>query len=301
MHHHIRRDDRIALAALLREGLNQSDIARHLGVHRSTVCRELSRNADGGYHATHAAVLARERRTRSKVWYRKIENNPVLAKRIERMLHPLVSPEVVAHEIGIHHQTIYAWIYRTRPDLAERLPYRGKKRRRYGKKRAKYEGWTMSVRPIDDRPETPRSWEGDTVQGKTRSRLLTHVERHSLYTRADLITDGTADAVHALLKRRPLADTITYDRGSEFALWKMIEKDTDATVFFAHAHHPWERGKNENTNGRLRRVFPKGFDFSTISQRDVDRVVRLMNRTPRKSLDWRTPAEVFKEVCCVSS
>ena len=89
------------------------------------------------------------------------------------------------------------------------------------------------------------------------------------------------------------ARSFTFDRGSAFSLWRMIERDTGATVYFAHPRAPWERGTNENTNGRLRRVFPKGFDFSTITQRDVDRVVLLMNHTKRKCLGWRTPYEVF--------
>ena len=70
--------------------------------------------------------------------------------------------------------------------------------------------------------------------------------------------------------------------------------------FFADAHSPWQRGKNENTNGRLRRIWPKKFDFATITQRDVDRVIHRMNHTPRKSLSWQTPAQVYEKLCCVS-
>jgi len=97
-----------------------------------------------------------------------------------------------------------------------------------------------------------------------------------------------------------ISGTITYDRGSEFALWKMIEKDTGTSIYFADAYQPQQRGKNENTNGRLRRVYPKGFDFATISQRELDKVVWKMNHTPRKSLSWQTPSEVY-ERCCNSS
>jgi len=301
MYTHIRRDQRVALAALLRAGYSQRSAAREIDTHPSTVCRELKRNTDLRYHATHADLLARKRRRESKVRYRKIETDPRLARRIEHMLEPLVSPEVVAHTVGIAHGTIYAWIDRSRQDLLPKLPYRGKKRRRYGGNREAKQGWTKGVPSIRDRTESALSWEGDTVVGSTKTRLLTHVERTSLYTRADILPDGTADRVHATLKQSPLSGVITYDRGSEFALWRMIEKDTSATVFFADPHSPWQRGKNENTNGRLRRVFPKRFDFSTITKRHLDRVVSKMNHTPRKSLSWKTPAEVFKELCCTSS
>lgn len=156
------------------------------------------------------------------------------------------------------------------------------------------------MRSIDERPETQEQWEGDTMKGEGKARLLTHVERNSLFLRANILPDGTADAVHAAVKRHVFSGTITYDRGSEFALWRMIEQDTNTIVFFAHPYHPWERGANENTNGRLRRVFPKRFNFSTITQRDVNRVIRFMNHTPRKSLFWRTPCAVYGK-CCTSS
>lgn len=303
MHHHIRREERVALATLLREGLNQSEIADRLGVHRTTVGRELKRNsaASGGYHATHADVLARERRQEAKQDSRLLENNDQLADTVEALMHPLISPECIAELLNIHHQSIYNWVYRTRPDLKEFLPYRGKKRRRYGGKRAQKQGWTRHVRPLSNREDAHLNWEGDSVCGKGKTNLITHVERTSLYLDVRKVQNGTADAVHATLKKDPLFGTITYDRGSEFALWKMIERDTPATIYFADAHAPWQRGKNENTNGRLRRPYPKQFDFDTLKDTELQDTADLMNHTPRKSLGWRTPAEVFKELCCVSS
>jgi len=302
MHKHLNRDDRISLGALKRAGLSQAEIARQLKVHRSTISRELKRNPKpkGGYHAINANKQAKERRQQSKVQYRKIDNNQILITGIESRLEPLVSPEVVANELGIHHQTIYDWIYRSRPDLLSQLPQRNKKRRRYGSKRAKKQGWTQSVRSIHDKPVTEVSWEGDTIKGGTKARILTHIESSSLYTRADLIPDGTADSVHAVLKQKPISDQIIYDRGSEFALWPMIERDTGASIFFADAHSPWQRGKNENTNGRLRRVYPKKFDFDSITQKQLDLVVYKMNHTPRKTLGYKTPCSLYGKGCCGS-
>lgn len=300
MHKHLNRVDRAALGVLRRARFNQAAIARELGVHRSTITRELQRNRmpSGKYHARNAHNQAQERRRHAKVQFRKIDR--VLGTELATQLHPLVSPEVVAHRHGLHHQTIYNWVYRDRPDLLPQLPQRGRKRRRYGSKRAKKQGWTRLVRSIHERPPSTLAWEGDTIKGKTRYRILTHVERTSLYIRADLMPDGTADSVHAVLKAKPLVGTITYDRGSEFALWQMIERDTNTTVYFAEPHHPWQRGKNENTNGRLRRVLPKSLDLSTITQSQLDQTVHRMNHTPRKSLGWKTPAEVYESLCCNS-
>lgn len=300
MHRHFNREDRIALGALKRAGLSKAEIGRQLNFNRSTIGRELKRNQKprGGYHSLNADIQATARRQESKQPYRIIDT--ALGLVITKQLHPLVSPEVVAHRVGIHHQTIYNWLYRERPELLPLLPQRGRKRRRYGSKRAKKQGWTRSVKNIHDRPESDLAWEGDTVKGGTKAQLLTHVERTSLYTRADLIPNGTADVVHAALKQSPLSGTITYDRGSEFALWQMIERDTPATIFFADAHAPWQRGKNENTNGRLRRVFPKRFNFGTLTQKQLDKVVYLMNHTERKSLGFRTPCSMYGRECCIS-
>lgn len=300
MHRHINRDDRIALGALLRAGLSQSKISKQLGFHRSSISRELKRNPKprGGYHALNAQKQARRRRQGAKTLYRKID--VILGNQISNQLNPLFSPETVANELGMHHQTIYNWIYRDRPDLLTQLPQRGRKRRRYGSKRAKKQGWTRLVKSMHHRPTTPIVFEGDTIKGRSLARVLTHVEQTSLYLRADLMPNGTADSVHEVLKKNPIPHQIIYDRGSEFALWNMIERDTKATVFFADAHAPWQRGKNENTNGRLRRVFPKKHDFATMTQKQLDTVVHFMNHTPRKSLGWRTPADVYQELCCIS-
>ena len=309
MYTHLTGDDRTGLATLLRSGMSQAQAARALRVAPSTVSRELKRNVNefGSYHAASARVLTRNRRKDAKQKYRKIENNPALAVTIESLLYPLRSPECIAQDVDVVHETIYAWIARSRPDLTEKLPYRGKKRHRYGAKRQVKQGWTRHVRSIDERPVVieKRSRlgdkEGDTVRG-VRGALLTHVDRKSRFLDVDLVAnEGADDAYAKTVARYQCSDcnTITYDRGSTFALWKMTEDMLGITVYFAHARHPWERGTNENTNGRLRRVFPKGFDFSTITQADVDEVVWLMNHTRRKCLGWQTPCVVSK-TCCTS-
>lgn len=310
MYHHLTRDQRVALAALLRAGYSQRNAARQLGINQSSVSRELRRNPNGdnSYHAAHADVLARVRRRNAKADYRKIENNAVLAARIEARLHPLISPEVIAHDEYVSHETIYAWIARSRPDLKVCLPQRGRKRRRYGSKRETKQGWTKDVRSIETRPvgATHRSrtghFEGDTVKGRNGS-LLTLTDRKSRFEVAAKVAYGGCDPVYAALMERRTnlhARSFTFDRGSEFALWRMIEKHTGARVYFAHPHAPWQRGTNENSNQRLRRVFPKKFNFATVTQRDVNAAVWIMNHTKRKCLNWRTPCEVFRR-CCASS
>jgi len=293
MHKHINTNDRSVIASMLNARYTQKDIANTLGFTKGAISKEINSNKDDGgiYRAHHAVKRSKERRKRSKIKYRKIENNKELKRKVAKMLHPLVSPEVVGHILNIHHQTIYSYIYRSNQKLKNRLPYRGKKRRKYGSKRSQKIGWTTKVKSFRDNPNSVY-WEGDTIKGKTKPRVLTHVENQSLYLKADLIPDGTADSVHAVLKKKPTSSNIIYDRGSEFALWSMIERDLNIEIFFADPYAPWQRPKNENTNGRLRRVFPKKFNFDTITNRQLQNTVQLMNNTPRKSLNWRTPAEV---------
>lgn len=192
MQRHINTDDRSVIASILRAGYMRKDIAKTLGFTKGAISKEIKRNIDedGVYRAHSARIKTRERRKHSKVKYRKISNNPEFIKKIETELDPLVSPEVVAHILGIHHQTIYSWVYRERKDLLGRLPQRGRKRRRYGSKRAKKQGWTQKVKSIHDKPKESMFWEGDTIKGRTRSRVLTHVEYTSLYLKADLIHPG---------------------------------------------------------------------------------------------------------------
>lgn len=312
MYTHFTLPERYRLEVLLNEGLDHEDIAESLGKSVTSIARELTRNSrlDGYYHAQHANRLARVRRRQSKIRSLKIENNPVLQVMLETRLHPLCSPETITHDedISLCHQTIYSWIKRSRPDLTKQLPYHGKKRRKYGTKRSVKQGWTSNVRDIDERPREVETreelghWEGDTVHGKNGN-LLTYTERSSRFEQALLIERRTCDEVHeqtkSWFKDKP-AKSITFDRGSEFSLWRMIEKSTNTIVYFAKPHHPWQRGSNENANGRLRRVYPKQFNFATVTQRDVDAVVWKMNHTKRKVLSWRTPCEVL-QVCCTSS
>lgn len=310
MYKHFTLKDRFMLATLLNLDYEQIDIAEVVGRDPSTINREIVRNSkpNGEYDAHYAHKQAKLRRKKSKVNSRKIENDVELARRIEGQLSPLVSPEVIAHDKEICHETIYVWIYRTRPDLKIQLPQRAKKRRRYGFKRGLKQGWTRNVRAIESQPIGAKNrsrlghYEGDTIR-LDGGAVLTHTDRKSRYEIAHLVPDEKADTAYEIIKndgRLQSAKSITYDRGSTFALWRMIEKVIDGKVFFANAHHPWERGTNENSNQRIRRVFPKGTKYNTITKKDIDNTIWIMNHTKRKCLNWRTPCEVHGG-CCTSN
>lgn len=323
---HLTQEDRFRIEVLFNEHHGYRAIARMIEVHVSIVSRELSRNKEKGgeYCAVKAQKKSDERRRCSKYGSRKIENNPALAELIETTLRGEDkergdwSPEVIANTVlkgKISHETIYAWIKRSRRDLHRLLPQQGRRRMRYGSSSA-YAAKMRALMPsIDLRPLAVESrkqlghFEGDTMILK-EGRIHTLVERKSRFLVADFIRvmgmglamQMSASAVKTLSVFPPSARrTITYDRGSEFAWWDETEKGLVGTkIYFAHPHRPWERGTNERTNGLIRRYFPKGKTFATLTHDDVAQVVWRLNHRPRRILHWLTPCVVFGR-CCSSS
>ncbi len=93
-----------------------------------------------------------------------------------------------------------------------------------------------------------------------------------------------------------LRRTLTWDRGTEMAEHVDITRCTGLAVYFCDPHSPWQRGTNENTNGLLRQYFPKGTDMSRYRPEEITAVAHTLNARPRKTLDWRTPAEALHNV-----
>jgi IS30 family transposase len=210
----------------------------------------------------------------------------------------------------VSHETIYRWVYLVAMEggnLHQHLRRRHKKRRRqtrYGSGRRFIPGRVpISQRPpIVDTRERFGDWEGDTLEGrKGCGHLATHVERKSRFLVAKKLADKRAatmtQATTTSFWRFPkaLRQTLTVDNGKEFSRFKELEAKTGLTVYFADPYAAWQRGTNENTNGILRHYYPKGFNFTTISDKELELVVKKINNRPRKCLDYRTPAEVMRK------
>jgi IS30 family transposase len=280
------------------------------------VSRELRRNrGQRGYRFKQAEAKAQARQAlRSKP--RKLTAS--VRRKVEAKLRQMRwSPEQISgwlrdQGIKLSHERIYQMIWQDKRDggnLWRSLRRRGK---RYNKRAGKNAGRGLIPNRIDisDRPAIVArkarlgDWEGDTVVGAGhKGGLLTLVERKSRLTKISKLRRSTARATQRATVRRlkPIDNfvhTITFDNGKEFAAHQDIAHALKAKIFFATPYHAWERGLNENTNGLIRDFFPKGTDFSTISNAEVAKVERLLNARPRKSLGFRSPQEVFDSLAC---
>ncbi len=178
--------------------------------------------------------------------------------------------------------------------------------RRKGKHRFHKDSAYQTIQPERLIPQWPEEivnrsrlgdWEGDTVYGAVGKGLLVSlVDRKSRYLCAGLLhsrnAEQTCDVIHSLLKNLPV-QSISLDNGSEFADFKRMKQILHAPVFFDEPHKPWQRGTNENTNDIIRFFFRKGFDFHSLSDADLQKVVDSINHRSRKCLGWLSPFEVF--------
>ena len=304
-------EQRYQISGLKKAGLNQSQIADEVGMHKSTISREFRRNKGRrGWHPGQAQELRDERRKKSTNAQRL--SVPEWTE-VERLIRLDMSPEQAARRLAledvlrISHESIYLHIYadkRRGGDLWRHLRCQKPRRKRYAsgqERRGAIRNRTcIAERPvIVDQKSRIGDWEGDTVIGKNhRGALVTLAERKSRYTLAAQVPGKQASGVTAAITRllRPHKDkcyTMTFDNGKEFAEHETISAELDVDVYFAHPYHSWERGLNENSNGLLRQYFPKEMELTEVTQEQVRRAVDRLNHRPRKVLGFRTPFEVF--------
>ena len=308
---HLSREERYQICLMKRLGHSCTHIAMMLGRHRSSIAREIKRNASQrGYRANAADTMALARQSQRR--NAKQFTNQHWAV-VEALIRQDVSPEQITNRVlleqgfDISCETIYQRILRDQQaqgDLAKHLRCQKPRRKRYGSGRER-RGAIKGRVCIEQRPKVVEQRsrigdiEGDTIVGKNHQGVIvTLVDRKSRYTfarqvdfkKSDLVGQAVIDLLRPHKKR---CHTITFDNGKEFADHAFIAKCLQAKVYFAHPYCSWERGLNENTNGLLRQYFPKKMSLRNISQADVDDAVYKLNHRPRKCLGYRTPHEVF--------
>lgn len=313
-YNHLTLEERGSLYLLRKAGYSLREIGEELGRSASSISRELKRNLDlreryNPWNAHHAYL----RRRRACVRKGRLAEDPALYAWTIGKLSLYWPPETIVAlwkkrnpEARLSHGTIYRAIRKgLLPDIREATHLRRRGKQKF---KSNTSGVIKADRRIRDWPSAvterlrPGDWEGDTVCGSPgKGVLLTLVDRQSRFLIAKRCTDRKAQslrkAVVSSLKGKPV-HTLSFDNGVEFAQHRLMASHLHADVFFADPHSPWQRGSNENINGLLRFFFPKGTNFLTLSQRNLSRVVDLINDRPRKCLGWLSPRQVFFPACC---
>ena len=302
------REQRYQIKVLLNTGHNHTEIARAIGVNKSTISRELVRNrGQRGYRPSQADELAKERCLK-KVKRRISEQTWLL---VECKLRLDWSPEQISgwlsknDQKSVSHEHIYQHVYveqKAGGELFKHLRCQKQRRKRTGQ--YDHRGIIPDRKSIDERPVSVEQrlrlgdWEGDLIIGKNhQGAALTLIERKSRFTLIRKV-DGkqalpVANAIIACLDWVPVVETLTNDNGKEFAEHKMVSSALAVKVYFAHPYSSWERGTNENTNGLIRQYLPKKRNLSTLSTKEEFMIMDRLNLRPRKCLGFLTPFEVF--------
>ncbi len=302
--------DRENIYQLQRQGYNQTQIANKIGRHKSTISREIARCKldDLGYLPDRANDNAKSFSRRNPGLFRseKLQNHV-----IEKLTLGW-SPEQIAgrlktekSELRTSHETIYKFIYSNegqKQKLYSLLTRKKPKRRKWYSRKPK-KSHIPDTASIKHRPNSVENrakighWEGDLVvfSSLKSDNISTVVERKSrlvkLIHNKSKYTKEVISGIDKAMSKIPLnyKKSITFDRGTEFASYTNL----GITTFFCNPHSPWQKGSNENFNGRLRKFFPKGKIPNDLSQELLDKVENLMNNQPRKCLGFKTPNEVF--------
>ncbi len=300
-------------------------IAKELGRSHSSIVREIKRHnpeQPKRYVPRLAQARALERR-KSRGRKDRLKNEGIRAY-VHTKLKENWSPEQIANTITneylkkcISHEAIYQYIYAQvnrngwgdlkvrHEDLRPYLRRKRKRRQKHGIRRAQ-RIWKPRGTSIDERPQIVEKrsrvgdWESDTVESKDhRPGVNTLLERKTGLYLITKVKDKTAAATVVAIESRlsmlpeTVRHTLTLDNGPENSDWQSIEQQAKIKTYFAHPYCSSERGANENANGLLREYFPKGTDFATISDEEIQRVELALNSRPRKRLGWKSPLQVW--------
>ncbi len=309
---HLNIQERLQIETLLIAEHSQAEIARQLEKSDSCISREIRHNSRDGKYCHHTAQkLYDERRYHSKHSLLTEEHWTVVCT----LLQQRWSPEQISGWLRANHkemsfyvsdQTIYEYIYADRDNdgtLYQNLRRAGKPYKTGGRK--VYRGKIKDRIDISKRPDIINKrlrigdWEVDSVIGKlNQSSIVTIVERRSRYTSIIKVNSKESDEVcSAIIQKMKHCDlplySMTGDNGTEFSDHKKITSALNVAFYFTHPYSSWEKGANENTNGLIRQYFPKGTDFRCVTKSMLAEVETALNHRPRKSLHYKTPAQVI--------
>ena len=311
---HLTKEERDIIAVLKARGMSLSGIGQEIGRHKSTIFRELNRNAPPNhkrYYLSHKAQERAENRWAVTHKRERLKNQEV-RKYVEVGLRKGWSPELVAGRLSIDkpgesisHEAIYQYLYAERKELIFCLVRRHKKRMEKGHSRKHQKSHIPNRVSISERSDIAEKrerigdWESDSMvsrQSKVALNVLT--DRKSRVTLLKKLQRKTAEntklAILGSLSKYPV-HTITYDNGSENTDHEEVNKMFDIESYFCNPYHSWEKGTVENTIGLIRRWIPKKTDLAKVSEGEIVEIENWLNNRPRKCLDYQTPLEVLEK------
>lgn len=317
-------EEREEISRAIAGGQSARAIARALGRSHTTIAREINRCGGRRRYRAHAAEREAWRRSR-RPRPTKLELCRELRRVVEEHLQEDHSPEQIAgwlrvsypdnEAMQVSHETIYRALYvQARGTLKRELTRhlrRGRSRRYARSQSSKGQGQgkltgmvLISERPpeVEDRA-VPGHWEGDLLMGGRTSAIATLVERQTRYCQLVALPAGSGavevcEALKQSITTLPaqLRRSLTWDQGPEMSEHRRFTVESGVEVYFCDPRSPWQRGSNENTNGLLRQYFPKRTSLAGIGQERLDEVAEKLNRRPRKTLGFATPADKLAEL-----
>ena len=309
MYKHLTREQRIYLGK--QKGETLETIARSIGVHKSTVSREVRRNStpNGKYVWNKAHGMAESRLCRTP-GNRRLDD--VLKWRIVELIRNgqrsprQISGRLKREGISVSHETVYAIIRKDGSgELAShcrhRMKYRRKAFRRHETKASNIRNRvSIHERPAEADGTRFGDWEMDLIVDRDSNAILTLTERSTNFLLMEKLRHGKkakplAKAVWRLLLpyKGEALKSITTDNGSEFAEHEWITRKLHVPIFFADSYCAWQKGAIENGNKLIRQYIPKGTDISTVTDGKIARIRKKINARPREKLNFLTPAECF--------
>lgn len=314
---HLSLAEREEISVLKAQGKSIRAIAQRLNRNPSTISRELKTNAPPvhkGYYRGHKAPERATIRNQQSHQRLRLKNDMVRSYVCDR-LRIGWSPEQIAGTLskdlpdqGISYEAIYQYLYKEQPALVAYLSRSHKKRWKRGQSRKHRRAHIPNRVSIQQRPGSIDRrthwghWESDTVVSRQgAAALLVLVERKSRFTVMEKLAQKTAREtktriVHSLeLFPQHVRRSITYDNGSENADHESVNRLLGTTSYFCNPYHSWEKATVENTIGLIRRFFPKKTNFDQLTNSDIRCVEILLNKRPRKCLNYQTPLEVFAQ------
>ena len=315
-YHHLTLFEREIITEMLWKKKSVSHIATTMNRNKSTISRELHRNASPKYqcYMPHRAQERAEMRRQHTSQRTRLKNDQIRDYVITKLKEDW-SPEIIAGRIqidhpdlSISHEAIYQYIYHpqtpNRLELIKHLRRSHRRRKKKGIGRKERKTKIPNRIPIDVRPSSVATrsefghWEGDTLVSRKSTFVLNSlVERKSrLLQLTRLKRRGAAETKEAVINRltpfpQNTRRSLTLDNGTEHVFHEEITKAIGLQCFFCHPYSAWERGSNENINGLIRWYLPKGTDFANISDEMIGWIESRLNHRPRKCLDFKTPLE----------